>query len=226
MLLEQPSFAYVLDLNLFPYSSASVDFRFNYNALATLRPLDNCVYNLRSLDLSYNVLSRIEPNALIYMKRLEKLSLAHNQLSSVQRDHMAYLYSLNALNLSHNRIASIEAHSFLHLDKLKSLDLSYNVVLAFTSEQLTGLIDLADLWLAGSTSVQLGKESLTPLESVANFYVDALTITLNECLFAHGLKRPVKRSIKGKFKFYKSVNLIAQDKVGLSCSKFCLSGIR
>ena len=44
----------------------------------------------------------------------------------------------------------------------------------------------------------------------------------NKCLFMHSIEREVKRNVAdGKYKFFKSINLISNDFYGLTQNEYC-----
>lgn len=81
------------------------------------------------IDLSYNKIKRIDPDALDGAKCLEILNLSHNQLIHLDPfvfNHRAPVLSI--LDLSNNQLRNLSEKTFESSFSLKQLDLSYNFI--------------------------------------------------------------------------------------------------
>lgn len=82
--------------------------------------------NLRSLDLSYNRLTGILPNTLIYLQKLELMSLMNNHLEGTVPDFLADLPNLEVLYLWKNQLTGPIPENLGQNMNLTLLDLSSN----------------------------------------------------------------------------------------------------
>ena len=81
----------------------------------------------RTLDLSYNRISRIETKSFRFLYRLEKLYLAGNLLTHLDFFRLSLLGRIEILDVSDNNIAQlVDPSVFAPLSKLEQLDLSDN----------------------------------------------------------------------------------------------------
>lgn len=85
-----------------------------------------------SLDLSRNVIRKIEPKFIQKFPTIQNLDLSRNCLTSIlDSDRLAFL-ELHSLNLSRNLITQVHALTFANLT-LDTLDLSHNLLIRFWS---------------------------------------------------------------------------------------------
>ncbi len=83
--------------------------------------------NITHLDLSYNLLYKIDYRIFHGLDRVESLLLHHNQLyGALQHDLFRKLRRLQTLDLSHNYIRTLLRYTFYGLGHLKHLNLSHN----------------------------------------------------------------------------------------------------
>lgn len=66
------------------------------------------LYYLRSLDLSYNMITEILEDTFIYNWDLEILDLSHNQISFINEESFTYLEELVRLDLSFNSLKTLD----------------------------------------------------------------------------------------------------------------------
>ena len=81
---------------------------------------------LKTLDLSFNALSKIEGGAFRLFPSLNKLNLRSNSLEILDQRSFDNLSALNWLDLSHNLILELVSGTFDSLAGLIHLDLSFN----------------------------------------------------------------------------------------------------
>ena len=124
--------------------------------------------------------------------------------------------------MSHNLIEFIELNSFQNQIELKILDLSFNKLLSIENNLFNGLANLNDLYLLNNFTFRLFNQSFNYLVNIGNIYLTRSMIQENKCLFMHSIKREVKRNVgDGKYKFFKSINLISNDFHDLTQNEYC-----
>jgi len=101
----------------------------------------------RSLDLSANRLSDIDPAAFRPLADLHRLDLSRNQLARLPPDFSRHLSTVQRLNLSSNAISRVEPTSLARLTRLRHLDLSRNriQVLPDALETVLAPVELFDV---------------------------------------------------------------------------------
>jgi Leucine-rich repeat (LRR) protein len=97
------------------------------NALAEV-PADFGILNssLVSIDLSHNMLTRLDTSLCRGLCFLRELNLAHNRIGGELNDKVRELSQLVHLNLSHNRLTNVTYELCSDLKNLVELDLSHN----------------------------------------------------------------------------------------------------
>ncbi|EDW91002.2 chaoptin [Drosophila yakuba] len=85
-------------------------------------------YNLRNLDLSYNLMPILTYDITFGTKKLVKLDVSHNQINDLRKGVISNFTSLQSLDMSHNDLANLksEEHIFDLPQNLSHLDLSHN----------------------------------------------------------------------------------------------------
>ena len=165
-----------------------------------------------SLDLDFNKIQLIYPNALSMLNNLEILSLSYNDLTELIKNNFVNQFKLKYLNLSHNRIYSIEADSFRNLLNLEVLDLSFNILKSIENNIWHGLRSLNDLHLLAAFEINLTNESLNFLPQLNNLYINESLIIKYKCSFMHSVQPVIQRNVSnGKIVFLKSLNLISPE---------------
>jgi Leucine-rich repeat (LRR) protein len=195
------------------------DFYFQLNKIKIITVFPIVLRPLRILNLDYNQICLIENKALFNLKDVENLSISDNNLSKIKKDNFNYLYKLKYLNLSFNSIEHIEEGSFLNLNKLYSLDLSFNKLASIEANIFTGLTNLNDMYLYSYLNFTFNSKSFANLPNLGSIYLEEITVKDYKCFFMHSFFREVKRNVyKGKYIFYKSLNLVSPVKNGvLNC---------
>ena len=147
---------------------------------------------LETLDLSYNSISEVDPEAFLHLRSLSYLCLAKNSLTMVGPDWPAPLSSLVTLDLSQNLIKRTSLNSLtlseldlsdnmlsslpptsLSLPALTSLNLAYNKLVLPPSASLP-LPSLHTLSLSGNMIRHLGPSTFAHLPSLSSLQLAAL----------------------------------------------------
>lgn len=82
--------------------------------------------NLRSLDLSFNLIEKIENlNNLTF---LEDLSVFHNKISLIEKEDLESLKNLNSLSIGYNKLSDVHrlGTALKSLNKLQILNVKNN----------------------------------------------------------------------------------------------------
>jgi Leucine-rich repeat (LRR) protein len=197
-------------------------FYFNFNRIKTLTYFSFDLSSLLHLEFDNNEISVIECNAFEELKRLQILSISNNFLTEITGEIFLNQLKLIDLNLSHNLIEFIEQNSFQNLIDLKVLDLSFNRLSSIENDLFNGLANLNDLNLLNNFTFQLYNQSFNYLINIGNIYLTRSMIQENKCLLMHSIEREVKRNVgNGKYKFFKSINLISNDFHDLTLNEYC-----
>lgn len=123
------------------------------NSIGALSPgLFVNLYQLTSLDLSYNQLSSawIDANAFTGLIRLVTLNLSNNRITRLDPTIFHDLYTLQILNLAGNLVDAIPNDAFIPLRNLDTLVLSNNRIAELGPFALNGLYALTLLSLDGN----------------------------------------------------------------------------
>lgn len=78
------------------------------------------------LDLSFNVIEKIDSYSFIDNSKLKKLLLSHNKINHVNDNLFDPLLNLKALHLSHNKIKFIDSKTFQRLVNIENILLNNN----------------------------------------------------------------------------------------------------
>ena len=105
------------------------------------------VNNLQILDLGFNQITQIHPNAFQGLGNLRDLYLGFNHITKIQPNAFQGLGNLQILNLSYNRITQIQPNAFLGLGNLRELYLFVNQITQIHANTFRGLGNLEDLYL-------------------------------------------------------------------------------
>lgn len=87
-------------------------------------------HNLLSLNLSMNVLRKIDSSFLIRFPEIQVLDLSTNCLTTLDVIHRSNFFNLQSLNVSNNLITNVHPFTFSNLS-LEFVDLSHNRLIRF-----------------------------------------------------------------------------------------------
>lgn len=105
---------------------------------------------LKVVDLSNNIISRIDPSAFAGDSKVTKLILSHNKIASLNKQFLDFLPELKTLDLSHNAISRLEEDTFKNLTILEHLDLSNNPMEELSINLFNPIIRLQKLYLSNA----------------------------------------------------------------------------
>lgn len=124
------------------------------------------LFTLEMLDLSFNLIERIDPYSFENLPILVELDLGSNQLSYLDPYTFYGLGSLRYLNLSSNRIESIDKRLFSFTVNLIYLDLDYNSLKIIEDGTFLALNYLKYLYL---NSISVEEISSTLFDGLSSF---------------------------------------------------------
>jgi Leucine-rich repeat (LRR) protein len=183
------------------------------NNLTSIKHFSFWTQSLKLLSMDFNQVRKIEDDALLNLKELIHFSIAHNLLTSIYKNNFFYLSDLKHLNLSHNRLVYIENDSFVNLNKLLVLDLSFNLLHSLEANLFKGLVTLRDLslFVQSNYSIRLNSKSFNFLSNLSNLYLNHSMVSEYACIFMLSLRREVIREVRGKYVYYRSINLLSKS---------------
>ena len=111
---------------LFKNISSLLELNLSANKLRGVPPAIERLSNLRSLDLSYNLVSNISNTSYQGIEQLYGLNLEANRIGNLSKGVFSDLPSLRILNLAKNNIASIAQGTFDDVPDLHALRLDSN----------------------------------------------------------------------------------------------------
>lgn len=121
--------------------------------------LNSCKIPLRSLDLSFNSLSKLPSKSLGQLRKLEHLVLTSNTINVVEDGALADLSALVTLNLAGNRLVALPPDLFSQTKYLQELYLQNNSLSVLAPGLFEGLQHLLVLNLSRN---DIGNDWLTP----------------------------------------------------------------
>ena len=121
---------------------------------------------LRTLDVSGNMLKVIENKTFANLEHLDYLTLSNNQISNIQENAFVNLNGLTKLHLNNNFLRSIPDNLFVDLWKLELLNLADNNLIYLQNMVFKGLKELKQLELKNNHLVEMEKNSLSFLENI------------------------------------------------------------
>lgn len=111
------------------------------------------IANLTHLDLSGNMISKIEPGAS--SKQLAALELGKNSLTQINNLTFSGLFKLRSIDLTFNKIAKIESGAFNNLTLLEKLNMSYNQLQSLDKNMFAGLKHLKVIDVSNNPNLTL-----------------------------------------------------------------------
>ena len=110
---------------------------------------------IRHLDLSRNIINKVNIEAFVGLSDLEVLDMSYNYLSEVPGQALSSLVDLRSLLLKYNRFSWVSATTFAGITQLEQLDLSGNDLTAVPTSALRPLGRLKVLKLRNNKIKQI-----------------------------------------------------------------------
>jgi len=136
--------------------------------------------NLRVLNLSHNALYLVDPQDLLYLRRLEALDLSYNRLYQFGAHILSSLPNLRMLNISGNILSTLDFRWFSSHQRLEALELNHfpSLVQVASATKLSLLPSLKHVSLLGLTKAGA---DFTPFSLLANLPpLESLRVELTE----------------------------------------------
>lgn len=105
---------------------------------------------LKILNVSHNQIAKIPKNSFPKLYELHTIDLSYNNLSDIFNSVFQTLFSLRMLDLSHNSLETLKPSTFGALPTLLELDLSYNQLRDIARSALTRLASMRNLIVRGN----------------------------------------------------------------------------
>ncbi|PNF18745.1 hypothetical protein B7P43_G05014 [Cryptotermes secundus] len=151
------------------------------------RSLENGVFSvhrIKILDLSNNMISTIEKEALTELEDLIYLYLGKNEIVSLEEDVFRMNNRLEFLKLDNNNLDFPVSRSFLNIPSLRSLDMSSCNIRSLPENTFVRVPNLEELRLSYNLLQTLDPGLFLPLKSLRSLYLtDNLLRTLRGDLF-------------------------------------------
>jgi Leucine-rich repeat (LRR) protein len=93
-----------------------------------LKKTFNGLTNLKSIDLSQNLIKEIHPDLFNGLENLNIINFSGNKIKIILENTFVRLNNLNEANFSRNRIKEIHPNIFSGLSNLEIIDFSYNQI--------------------------------------------------------------------------------------------------
>ncbi|XP_023212354.1 protein toll-like [Centruroides sculpturatus] len=159
------------------------------------------LYNLKTLDLIYNLIEFVHPFVFRHLTLLEQLNLSNNKIQSLPKELFGGLDNLKSLDLKNNFIEYLHPLVFRHLTLLEQLNLEHNLMTSFPNDLMKGLSNLTIFSISGKSShskylFSKGPHNVTHLRSVLLKGLDNLTefrasyfpsLRIEEDFFSHSM---------------------------------------
>uniref|UniRef100_T1K5B2 LRRCT domain-containing protein n=1 Tax=Tetranychus urticae TaxID=32264 RepID=T1K5B2_TETUR len=115
--------------------------------------------NLESLDLSNNLLTKLERNVFKETKKLKSLDVSYNKVTELGKSDLTDLINLFSFNCSHNKIAKLGRSLLSRNAQLREINLSHNQLKEIDSYLLKGVRFLKDINLQGNNITTIAKNA-------------------------------------------------------------------
>jgi len=135
------------------------------------------VNNLQILNLGFNQITQIQPNAFQGLGNLRLLDLIGNQIIQIHSNAFQGLNNLQELHLRFNQIIQIHSNAFQGMDNLRWLDLDNNQITQIHPNAFQGLNNLRNLYLRNNQITQIHPNTFQGLGNLQDLYLNLNQIT-------------------------------------------------
>lgn len=150
-------------------SLVEIDFSHNMIKKIVVKPEENLFTNLKTINLSYNYLVKLQEAIFDPFENLQFLDLSHNFINTLTPFTFEGMKNLLYLNISHNRISDINS-SLFRFNNLKTLELSHNRLADIKQVDFEKLINLETLDLSSNSILVIEKKVFSNLQRLV--YLD------------------------------------------------------
>ena len=119
--------------------------------------------SVTTLDLSYNNISELPSDLLMFMSQLENFYIEHNELKAIPKGFFKNNPNIDWIAADGNKITSLEDGTFEGLDNLTILDLTDNNISKISKDAFKGMPKIIQLGLYGNKLSTLEDGTLTPV---------------------------------------------------------------
>lgn len=134
------------------------------------------LYELHTIDASYNNISQITGNVLEKLRSIRLLDLSHNSLRRLTSGGLGNSPTLLELNLSHNNLVEVAAGTLHGLVSMKNLNITHNRL----KRMIPIPVALNSIHLENNEISHLSKSAFPSLNSLLELYLDHNRINLIE----------------------------------------------
>ena len=134
------------------------------------------LFNLEELDLSKNRLRTLPANVFSDLVKLEELNLGDNQIRGLPAALFVDTESLRGLNMSNNQIRVLPAAVFDKLTELEELDLSDNQIANLPTNVFSKTTEIEYLWLHGNKITRITAGAFNTLTNLKGLALDGNAI--------------------------------------------------
>nr|CAD7266710.1 unnamed protein product [Timema shepardi] len=141
--------------------------------------------NVYAIEISYNNISSIPPNAFSKYEDLVRIEL-QNRIKRIEPGAFESLTKLNTLNIDYNVIEDIEMDTFLGLENLSSLSMDSNLLKIIKENSFAKLVNLTTLSLINNTIEEIETDAFIGLGKLQNLLISSNHLSrLDERCFDH-----------------------------------------
>ena len=179
--------------------------------LSTVVSQANCLRNVKSLDLSGNMITTISSQQVFNFPSMERIDLSHNFIGSLDMESFVFTKELSELDLSNNRLSHLPPEIFSRC-RLSRLSLANNSLTSLHPQLFSGQPQLEQLDLSGNL---LDSSELKPSLFAGMSRLQELHLNSNRSVASHlrSISRKilqVKRKTFIKIKLKVKANLFFQ----------------
>ena len=136
-----------------------------YNRIDNIDNIGHCM-SLTNLNLAHNKLQVLGYDSFNGLAKLKYVDLSYNMIERVEKSYFFGLTDLEDVNLQHNALVALDVNSFYDLRKLEKLDLSFNRLSSLRPTLFHRLESLRELYLQGNEIRELAEQTFATLANL------------------------------------------------------------